>query len=116
MSTELFTCKKMLTELLEGKNGVGILVVKDLADQVVEVRRKSERIMAIKILVGAVFVNVVSVYAPQVGLPEETKKLFWRILMRSPKRSLGARNCSSEEILMAISVRRQRVMTGFTGA
>ena len=46
------------------KNGVGILVVKDLAEQVVEVRRKSDRIMAIKVLVGSVFVNVVSVYAP----------------------------------------------------
>ena len=41
--------------------------MKDLADQVVEVRRKSDRIMAIKVLVGSVFVNVVSVYAPQVG-------------------------------------------------
>ena len=64
----------------KAKNGVGILVGKDLADQVVEVRRKSDRIMAIKVLVGSVFVNVVSVYAPQVGLPEETKKLFWEDL------------------------------------
>ena len=64
----------------KAKNGVGILVVKDLVDQVVEVRRKSDRIMAIKVLVGSVFVNVVSVYAPQVGLPEETKKLFWEDL------------------------------------
>ena len=62
------------------KNGVGILVVKDLADQVVEVRRKSDRIIAIKVFVDSVFVNVVSVYAPQVGLPEETKKLFWEDL------------------------------------
>ena len=61
----------------KAKNGVGILVVKDLANQVVKVRRKSDQIMAIKVLVGSVFVNVVSVYAPQVGLPEETKKLFW---------------------------------------
>jgi len=64
----------------KAKNGAGILVVKDLADQVVEVRRKTDRIMAIKVLVGSVFVNVVSVYAPQVGLPEETKKLFWEDL------------------------------------
>jgi len=64
----------------KAKNGVGILVVKDLADQVVEVRRKSGRIMAIKVLVGSVFVNVVSVYAPQVDLPEETKELFWEDL------------------------------------
>ena len=36
--------------------------------------------MAIKVLVCSVFVNVVSVYAPQVGLPEEPKKLFWEDL------------------------------------
>lgn len=65
---------------VKAKNGVGILVVKDLAEQVVEVRRKSDRIMVIKVLVGSVFVNVVSAYAPQVGLPEETKKLFWEDL------------------------------------
>ena len=59
---------------------MGILVVKDLEDQVVEVRRKSDRIMAIKVLVGSVFVNVVSAYAPRVGQPEETKKLFWEDL------------------------------------
>ena len=59
----------------KAKNGVAILVVKDLVDQVVEVRRKSDRIMAIKVLVGSVFVSVVSVYASQVGLAEETKKL-----------------------------------------
>jgi len=64
----------------KAKNGVGILIVKDLADQVVQVRRKSDRIMAIRVLVGSVFVNVVSVYAPQVGLREETKKLFWEDL------------------------------------
>jgi len=64
----------------KARNVVGILVVKDLADQVVEVRRKSDWIMAIKVLGGSVFGNVVSVYAPQVGLPKETKKLFWEEL------------------------------------
>jgi len=62
------------------KNGVGILVEKDLADFVVEVRRKSDRIMVIKVLVGSVFVNVVSVYVPHVGLQEDIKKLFWEDL------------------------------------
>ena len=54
---------------IKTRNGVGILVDKELVDFVVEVRRKSDRIMAIKVLVGSVFVNVVSVYAPHVGLP-----------------------------------------------
>ena len=65
-----------------------------MADQVVEMRRKSHQIMVIKVLMGSVLVNVVSVYAPQVGLPEETKKLFWEDLDQVTKRSLGVRNCS----------------------
>jgi len=77
---EIDGCKLRYLGSTKAKNGVSILVEKDLADQVVEVRRKSDRIMAIKILVGSVFVNVVSVYAPQVGLPEDTKKLFWEDL------------------------------------
>ena len=60
------------------KNGVGILVVKDLADQVVEVRRKSDRIMTIKVLVGLVFMNVVSVYAPKWACRRRLKSSFGR--------------------------------------
>ena len=33
-------------------NGVGILVKRDLVEQVVEVRQKSDRIMSIKLIVG----------------------------------------------------------------
>ena len=39
--------------LIKAKNGVGILVEKELVDFVVEVRRKSDRIMAIKVVVGS---------------------------------------------------------------
>jgi len=62
------------------KNGVGILVEKELIDFGVEVRRKSDRIMAIKVLVGSEIINMVSVYAPQIGLPDDIKKLFWEDL------------------------------------
>ena len=58
------------------KNGVGILVVKELVDSVVEVKRKSDKIMAIKAVVGSEILNVVSVYAPQIGLPDDIKKQF----------------------------------------
>jgi len=61
-------------------NRVGILVKRDLVEQVVEVRRKSDRIMSIKLVVGLEVLNVVSVYAPQVGLGEEIKRLFWEDL------------------------------------
>ena len=62
------------------RNGVGILVERELVDFVVEVSRKSDRIMAIKVLVGSEFINVVSVYAPQIGLPHDIKRLFWEEL------------------------------------
>ncbi|XP_019237101.1 PREDICTED: craniofacial development protein 2-like [Nicotiana attenuata] len=48
-----------------GKNGVGILVDKDLRELVVEVRRVNDRLMSIKLVVGGFTVNVISAYAPQ---------------------------------------------------
>ena len=62
------------------RNGVGILVGKELTDQVIEVRHKSDRIMSIKLLLGAVVLNVISVYAPQMGLADDIKKVFWEEL------------------------------------
>jgi len=62
------------------RNKVGILVGKELVDFVVEMRRKSDRIMAIKVLMGSEFLNVVSVYALQIGLPDDIKRLVWEVL------------------------------------
>ena len=59
------------------KNGVGILVDASLREHVVEVRRDSDRIMAIKLVVGLTPVNMVCGYAPQVGLGEEARSSFW---------------------------------------
>ncbi|XP_019231734.1 PREDICTED: craniofacial development protein 2-like [Nicotiana attenuata] len=58
------------------KNGVGILVDRDLKELVVEVRRVNDRLMSIKLVVGGFTVNVISAYAPQVGLDKEVKKQF----------------------------------------
>jgi len=46
----------------------------------VEVSRKSDRIMSIKLVVGSEILNIVSVYGPQVGLGKEIKRLFWEDL------------------------------------
>jgi len=56
------------------KNGVDILVGKELIDFVVEVKRKSDQIMAIKVVVGLEILNVVSVYATQIRLSDNIKK------------------------------------------
>ena len=62
------------------RNGIGILVDETLRDYVVEVRRVNNKIMFIKLVVGRHVVNVISAYAPQVGLDEEVKRLFWEDL------------------------------------
>ncbi|KAG5571716.1 hypothetical protein H5410_061482 [Solanum commersonii] len=62
------------------RNGVGILVDGDLREQVVEVRRISDRLMTIKLVIGGCTLSVISAYAPQVGLDEEAKKLFYEDL------------------------------------
>jgi len=69
--------KLWYSSLNRAKNGVGILVEKDLVEQVVEVRCKSDRIMYVKLVVGSEIFNVVSLYAPQIGLDEDDKRLFW---------------------------------------
>ncbi|KAG2588212.1 hypothetical protein PVAP13_5NG196381, partial [Panicum virgatum] len=51
-----------------GRNGVGILIDRSLKDGVVEVRRQGDRIILIRLIVGYSVLNVISAYAPQVGL------------------------------------------------
>ena len=48
-------------------NAVGILIDKDLSDEVVEVKHKSDRIIFMKLVIGSVILNVLSVHAPQFG-------------------------------------------------
>jgi len=60
----------------KGKNGVNILVDKELVDFVIEMRCKSDRIMAIKVVVGSEVLNVFSIYAPHIGLSDDIKKQF----------------------------------------
>nr|XP_009609789.1 uncharacterized protein LOC104103581 [Nicotiana tomentosiformis] len=58
----------------KGRNKVGILVDMDLRESVVDVRRMNDRLMAINLVVGELTLNVISAYAPQVGLDEEVKR------------------------------------------
>ncbi|XP_055830866.1 uncharacterized protein LOC129899892 [Solanum dulcamara] len=58
------------------KNVVGILEDSELRDQVVEVRRTNDRMMTIKLVIGGLTFNIISAYAPQVGLDEEIKRRF----------------------------------------
>ena len=65
---------------MRARNGARILVDKELTDQVVEVRCKSDRVMSIKLVAGTEVLNVICVYAPQVKLVDDIKEIFWEEL------------------------------------
>ena len=58
------------------KNGVGILVDEKHREKVVEVKRVSDRLISIKLVMGGTTVNVISVCDLQLSLDEERKRDF----------------------------------------
>jgi exonuclease III len=62
------------------RNGVGILIDKSLKNGVIAVRRQGDKIIMIKLIFGDLVLNVISVYAPQVGLSDDVKRRFWKDL------------------------------------
>ncbi|XP_065866604.1 uncharacterized protein, partial [Euphorbia lathyris] len=64
----------------KGRNGVGILIDREYIDDVVAVSRKSDRIMSVKLVIGDEVVNVISAYAPQIGLDVSIRQAFWEDL------------------------------------
>jgi hypothetical protein len=64
------------------KNGVGIMIDNSLKDGVVDVKRQGDwnRIILVKLVLGDVVLNIINVYAPQVGLSESEKRKFWEDL------------------------------------
>jgi hypothetical protein len=60
--------------------GVGIVLDKSLKDGVVDIKRQGDRIILVKLLVGNLIFNVISAYAPQIGLNESIKIQFWEQL------------------------------------
>jgi hypothetical protein len=47
---------------------------------VVDVKRQGNRIILVKLVLGDVVLNIISAYAPQVGLNESEKRKFWKDL------------------------------------
>ena len=62
------------------KNGIGIVLREELAESVLEVKRVSDRLMAMKLEVNGSILNIVSAYAPQVNNSMEEKNDFWEDL------------------------------------
>ena len=95
------------------RNGVGIILDPDLKDGVTEVNRVNDRIMLLKLEIGQEMFNIVCVYAPQVGSPQQDKESFWNdldeVVQRVPAGEklivggdfnghVGARNDGFEEV------------------
>ena len=51
----------------EGRNGVGIILSKEMKDLVTEVNRKDDRIIWLRLALNEFAFNIFSVYAPQIG-------------------------------------------------
>ncbi|KAK4299957.1 hypothetical protein Pmani_027812 [Petrolisthes manimaculis] len=65
-----------------GRNGVGIVLISDDKENIINVTRKNDRIIAVRLIIGEMIVNVISAYAPQVGGDEDEKDRFWQDLDR----------------------------------
>nr|GEV28415.1 hypothetical protein [Tanacetum cinerariifolium] len=59
------------------RNSVEIILAEKLKDTVVRVTRRSDRIMAIFVVIEGETINVISAYASQVGLSDADKKSGW---------------------------------------
>ena len=64
------------------RNGVGIVVREELVQSVLEVKRVSDRLMAMKLGIKESTLNIVSTYASQVNSSMEKKNDFWQDLGR----------------------------------
>ena len=71
--------------------GVGLMVADKWVDCVLEVKRTNDRIMTVRVNVGKWVLNLVSVYAPQVGRPMDEKENFYMALGKT-LHDLGNRN------------------------
>ena len=60
-----------------GFGGVGILVKKEIFGNIVEVRRKSDRVITIVLTLGREVMHVICAYGPQSGRPDAKKVRFY---------------------------------------
>jgi exonuclease III len=72
--------KLWYTGTTANKNRVGIVLDKSLKDGVVDIKQQGDRIILVKLLVGDLIFNVISAYAPQIGLNESITRQFWEQL------------------------------------
>ena len=67
----------------KGMGGVGILLAESWVETILDVKHVSDRIMLIKLVVGKSIVIVLLVYAPQSGLDDSVKDMFYENLQQT---------------------------------
>ena len=60
----------------KGERGIAVIMRKNLAENVIEVKRMDDRMMKVKMIYGEEIINFFSVYAPHQGLTERYKEEF----------------------------------------
>ena len=61
----------------EGTGGVGVMVKEELCEKVIEVRRRSDRVMAVVLVFEEEVVRVICGYGPQSGRDSDDKEKFY---------------------------------------
>ena len=115
-------CKLFNNEADGRRNGIGIVVREELVESVLEVKRVSDRLMAMKLEIKWSILNIVSAYPPQVGNSMEKKKDVWQDLdgfdksvLKQKRIALGADlnghvgkgNIGNEEIMGSAGMRNK---------
>ena len=80
LRTELAAYKLFWKGGVKGEAGVGIMVEEKWIDKVLKVERVNERCILLRLIFEGEVVNILSVYAPQVGREREEKDEFWQSL------------------------------------
>ena len=79
------------------RNGVGICLNSYWQDKVIDVQRKSDRIIWMKLVTPGKNFNIISAYAPQQGCDQEENTAFWNQL---------------EEVLRKVPGREELIVAG----
>ena len=72
--------------IFRARNGIGIILSKEWQDNILEIKRISDRIMTMKLVSGNTMLNIISVYAPQVGCSQPEKDQFYENLESEMRR------------------------------
>ena len=67
----------VLVQMSKGEMEWGIVLSKDLKEDLISVSKRSDRVMSITLGVEEMVVNIICAYAPQVGCTEEEEETFW---------------------------------------